>query len=260
MLAAFLGALWSCRDRFALTASQRYHPDVCCCSRERCVHPASLLRSQGRCGCSGRSSPSAFLSGLSYQMLWTYYEVILRRDVPDLFAGDIIIFLHIVPLMAALALRPHVPRDEYAARVGQARFRAVTALVDLSLRPHRHAVAIRRADVAAYNRHLNAVYLAEEARLPGWLDRLLDHQQRRMEKSLCRPVWHEPLLFRQFHCCELGDRPEGLLQRQSLRHSSGRRHGMADLDRPAEPRQRSQMPAAVESFQPSTACGSPVAA
>ena len=48
--------------------------------------------------------------------------MILRRDVPDLFAGDVILFLHIVPLMAALAVRPHVPRDEYSARVGRLDF------------------------------------------------------------------------------------------------------------------------------------------
>ena len=53
----------------------------------------------------------------SYQCVWTYYEVWLRTDVPDLCAADIILFLHIVPLMAALALRPHAPQDEYAARL-----------------------------------------------------------------------------------------------------------------------------------------------
>jgi hypothetical protein len=39
------------------------------------------------------------------------------QDVPDLCVGDIVLFLHIVPLMAALALRPHAPQDEYAARL-----------------------------------------------------------------------------------------------------------------------------------------------
>ncbi len=33
----------------------------------------------------------------SYQIFWTYYEVWLRTDVPDLCAADIILFLHIVP-------------------------------------------------------------------------------------------------------------------------------------------------------------------
>src|SRR5437762_5747526 len=47
-------------------------------------------------------------SWLGYQSLWTYIEVVLHRDVPDLFAGDAIIFLHFVPMMAALPLQPHV--------------------------------------------------------------------------------------------------------------------------------------------------------
>jgi len=43
--------------------------------------------------------------------LWTYYEVLLRQDVPDPFVGDVILFIHIVPFMAAVALRPHRPQE-----------------------------------------------------------------------------------------------------------------------------------------------------
>src|SRR5439155_6359458 len=39
--------------------------------------------------------------------LWALYEVVLRRPLPEPFIGDVILFLHIVPLMAAVALRPH---------------------------------------------------------------------------------------------------------------------------------------------------------
>ncbi|MGC1451260.1 MAG: histidine kinase dimerization/phospho-acceptor domain-containing protein [Candidatus Sulfotelmatobacter sp.] len=99
---------------------------------------------------------------LIYQLLWTYYEVILRRDVPDLFAGDIILFLHIVPLMAALALRPHVSRDEYAARIGRLDFALLLVwwfyLYFVIVIPWQYVVS----DVEAYNRHLNAVYISEE--------------------------------------------------------------------------------------------------
>jgi len=99
---------------------------------------------------------------LLYQLLWTYYEVILHRGVPDLFAGDIILFLHVVPLMAALALRPHVPRDEYSARVGRLDFALLLVwwfyLYVLIVIPWQYVVA----DVAAYNRHLNAVYVSEQ--------------------------------------------------------------------------------------------------
>ena len=38
---------------------------------------------------------------------WTAYEVFLRKEVPDPFLADIVLFLHIVPFMAAVALRPH---------------------------------------------------------------------------------------------------------------------------------------------------------
>ncbi len=46
------------------------------------------------------------------QTLWTIYEVILRRDLPDPFIGDVILFIHIVPFMAAVALRPHRPQED----------------------------------------------------------------------------------------------------------------------------------------------------
>src|SRR2546427_3197396 len=37
------------------------------------------------------------------QLGWTMYEVVLRRHLPDPFVGDIILFLHVVPMMAAIA-------------------------------------------------------------------------------------------------------------------------------------------------------------
>jgi signal transduction histidine kinase len=37
---------------------------------------------------------------------WAVYEIILSRPIPDPFPGDIVLFFHIVPLMAAVALRP----------------------------------------------------------------------------------------------------------------------------------------------------------
>ena len=46
------------------------------------------------------------------QWFWVYYEVMLRRDVPNPFVGDIILFFHVVPMMAAVALRPHRTRTQ----------------------------------------------------------------------------------------------------------------------------------------------------
>ena len=45
---------------------------------------------------------------LSYQFVWTYVEVIQRKEVPDLFNWDALLFLHVVPMTAALALQGQV--------------------------------------------------------------------------------------------------------------------------------------------------------
>ena len=52
------------------------------------------------------------------QVMWTYIEVYLRHEAPNPFVGDVILFLHIVPMMAAVAIQPHVQRDDRAIRVG----------------------------------------------------------------------------------------------------------------------------------------------
>ena len=58
---------------------------------------------------------AAWLAG---QFLWTYFEVGLHRGAPDPFAGDVIFFLHPVPMIAALALAPHDRREDLNVRTG----------------------------------------------------------------------------------------------------------------------------------------------
>jgi signal transduction histidine kinase len=41
------------------------------------------------------------------QGCWAWFEVVIRKPLPDPFQGDIILFLHTVPIMAAVAIRPH---------------------------------------------------------------------------------------------------------------------------------------------------------
>jgi diguanylate cyclase (GGDEF)-like protein len=55
---------------------------------------------------------------LASQLMWTYLEVYLRHEAPNPFVGDVILFLHIVPMMAAVALQPHVQQDRRTFRVG----------------------------------------------------------------------------------------------------------------------------------------------
>jgi signal transduction histidine kinase len=97
-----------------------------------------------------------------YQFIWIYFEVWLRTDVPDLCAGDMILFLHIVPLMAALALRPHAPQDEYAARLRRLDFALMVVwwiyLYVLIVIPWQYVMP----DIPAYNNNLNSLYLIEK--------------------------------------------------------------------------------------------------
>src|SRR5579863_2533075 len=132
-------------------------------------------RSQGRVRLFWMMMALGMALWLSYQLLWTYYEVFLRRDVPDLFDADIIIFLHFVPFMAALGLRAHVRGGEYAARLGRLDFTLLLVwwiyVYLFVVTPWLYAVP----DPGPYGHNLNALYLAEKgaflaALAASWID------------------------------------------------------------------------------------------
>ena len=52
------------------------------------------------------------------QSIWTYFEVVLHQDAPNPFIGDVILFLHPVPMIGALALKPHDRRDDLNVHTG----------------------------------------------------------------------------------------------------------------------------------------------
>jgi len=52
------------------------------------------------------------------QILWTHYEVFLHQPNPNPFPGDPIFFFHTVPMIAALALQPHLRRTGRGPRYG----------------------------------------------------------------------------------------------------------------------------------------------
>jgi signal transduction histidine kinase len=41
------------------------------------------------------------------QACWVWFEVVVRKPLPDPFGGDVVLFLHVVPIMAAVSIRPH---------------------------------------------------------------------------------------------------------------------------------------------------------
>jgi len=120
------------------------------------------LRSHGRMRLFWSLLMLGVLLWLSYQLLWTWYEVVLRRTIPDIFAGDVVLFLNIVPMMAAIALRPHVGRDEYAARLGRLDFAVLLLwwlyLYVLIVIPWQYVVP----NIEAYERNLNNAYSTEK--------------------------------------------------------------------------------------------------
>jgi len=120
------------------------------------------VRSRGRLRLFWTLIATGIALWFSYQLFWTYYEVWLRAEVPDLCAADIILFLHIVPLMAALALWPHAPQDEYAARLRRLDFALMMVwwayLYVLFVIPWQYVIA----NVSAYGDNLNSLYLIEK--------------------------------------------------------------------------------------------------
>lgn len=98
----------------------------------------------------------------TYQLMWIYFEVVLRRDVPNPFAGDVVLFLHIVPMIAALALQPHAEQDERTTRLGSLDFALLLIwwiyLYLYAVIPWQYVTS----DETIYEHNLNALYLTEK--------------------------------------------------------------------------------------------------
>jgi signal transduction histidine kinase len=99
---------------------------------------------------------------LGYQLLWTYFEVFLHQDVPNPFVGDVVLFLHFVPMMAALAVDPNSHRDDRTLKLGSLDF---TMLLLWWLYLYLFAVIpwqYVKTDAEVYSANINTLYLAEK--------------------------------------------------------------------------------------------------
>jgi signal transduction histidine kinase len=99
---------------------------------------------------------------LAYQMLWTYFEAILHQDVPNPFVGDVVLFLHFVPMMAALAVDPNLNRDDRTLKLGSLDFSMLLLwwmyLYLFAVIPWQYV----NTDAAVYSANINTLYLAEK--------------------------------------------------------------------------------------------------
>jgi signal transduction histidine kinase len=54
----------------------------------------------------------------AHQIGWVYYEVVRRVAVPDPWIMDVFLFLHLIPMIAAVGLHPHRAEDGQKMRAG----------------------------------------------------------------------------------------------------------------------------------------------
>lgn len=101
-------------------------------------------------------------SWLAYQSLWTYFEAFKGTEVPNIFAGDVILFLHFVPMMAALALQPNIRQEDRELRLGSLDFALLLLwwvfVYIFSVMPWQYAYP----NEANYGHNLNTTYLLEK--------------------------------------------------------------------------------------------------
>src|ERR1700722_2464221 len=105
----------------------------------------------------------------TYQGLWCYFELFLRTDVPTPFAGDVVIFLHLVPMTAALAMQPQVEQDHRTTRLGGLDFSMLLIwwlyLYVVTAIPWQYVYR----NETVYEHNLNVLYLIEKMVLLGGL-------------------------------------------------------------------------------------------
>lgn len=104
-----------------------------------------------------------------YQLVWTYVEVVQRRDVPDLFIWDALLFLHVVPMMAALALQPNIEQHDRDLKLGSLDFALLLLWWVFVYVYSVMAWQFGSPDPAAYQLNLNTSYLVEKVALLGGL-------------------------------------------------------------------------------------------
>lgn len=95
------------------------------------------------------------------QLGWVYFEVLKRASVPDPWFMDILLFLHLIPMIAALGLRPHRAESEQRFRVGTLDFVLLLVwwlfLYAFVVFPSQYVTR----DVPVYDRNYGALYLVE---------------------------------------------------------------------------------------------------
>jgi signal transduction histidine kinase len=103
------------------------------------------------------------------QVGWVRSEIVLHQQIPDPYSFDIILFFHVVPIIAAIAWRPDLVKKEGRVHLSVLNFLMLlgwwTFLYAFLVFPHQYIVL----NVALYDAHYDLLYLFENALLVGVL-------------------------------------------------------------------------------------------
>lgn len=103
------------------------------------------------------------------QVMWTYIEVFLRHEAPNPFVGDVILFLHIVPMTAAVAVQPNIEQEGRTIRAGTLDFALLFTwwlfLYLFVVIPWQYV----HPTESLYGRSFDLLYVSEEFALAGGL-------------------------------------------------------------------------------------------
>jgi signal transduction histidine kinase len=104
---------------------------------------------------------SGFVLWAVHEVGWAYCEVVRQTAVPDPWFMDVILFLHLIPMIAVIGLRPHRGESEQKFRVGTLDFFLLLIwwvfLYAFVVFPSQYI----SFSVADYDRNYNVLYLVE---------------------------------------------------------------------------------------------------
>ncbi len=108
---------------------------------------------------------AGFLLWTSNQFAWTIWESVLRREIPDPFLFDIVLFFHAVPMFAAVAWRPDLLNKEGKVLQGVLNFLMLMGwwvfLYAFIVFPHQYV----SLHIDIYNTYYDRLYAVEDALL-----------------------------------------------------------------------------------------------
>ena len=168
---------------------------------------------------------------LTSQVMWTYIEVYLRHEAPNPFVGDVILFLHIVPMMAAVAIQPHLQKDDRTIRAGNSRFRSAAHVVAVPLSVCRDPVAVRASIGSRIRPELRSSLCERRTRarrrpVPG-----LETDSGSVANNLSSSFCGDAPLLRGLARRERSHRFASVLHRQLVRCAARSQYGMVCADR-----------------------------